>query len=294
MNGFLNLHKPAGLTSHDCVARLRRRLGLKRIGHGGTLDPAATGVLPMAVGRATRLLQFLPAQKAYRATVRFGVRTDTDDLEGAVLLQAAAPHLTLAEVSPHLAAFQGTIQQIPPKYSAIQVDGRRLYDLARAGEPVAVPMRTVEIYGTEILGWGPGDFPELDVAIACGSGTYIRAIARDLGELLGVGGTLAALVRTESGGFNLADSITLEDVTPEGLISPAIALGHLPAVELDSHQAADWGHGRPVIVPASEPMLERSDYVLVSAADEFLGVAQLKMAEGGLRLVPKVVWPPTT
>ncbi|MGB3615898.1 MAG: tRNA pseudouridine(55) synthase TruB [Elainellaceae cyanobacterium] len=287
MNGFLNLYKPAGLTSHDCVSRVRRRLGLKRVGHGGTLDPAATGVLPIAVGRATRLLQFLPEGKAYRATVRFGVQTTTDDLEGEVIASKAAPALTLEAVAQQLSKFQGTIQQIPPKYSAIQVGGRRLYEMARAGEAVDVPVRTVEIYGIEVLGWTPDEFPELTAAIACGSGTYIRAIARDLGELLGVGGTLAALERTKSGGFQLDTTTALDEVTPEALLSPAIALGHLSAVALTAEQAIDWGHGRAVVVP--EPV--ESDYVRVTGADSFLGVAQPSLEEDGVRLRPKVVWP---
>lgn len=274
---------------------MRRRLGLKRVGHGGTLDPAATGVLPIAVGRATRLLQFLPEGKAYRAVVRFGVRTDTDDLEGEVLATTVAPELTLEAVASHLAAFQGTLQQIPPKYSAIQVGGKRLYDLARAGEPVEVPVRQVVVYSTKVLGWTPGDFPELTVAIACGSGTYIRAIARDLGEQLGVGGTLAALERTESGGFNLDGSIALDAVSPEALISPAIALAHLPAVALDAEQAVDWGHGRPVVIEAPLSSAGSSNYVRVLGAEAFLGVAQMaaqdrNIQDGGVRLVPKVVW----
>lgn len=134
MNGFLNLNKPFGLTSHDCVARVRRLLHLKRVGHGGTLDPAAIGVLPIALGRATRLLQYLSHDKAYRATVRFGVRTATDDMAGEVLAADPCPQLTLPEVQKFLPQFLGKIQQIPPSYSAIQVGGKRLYELARAGK----------------------------------------------------------------------------------------------------------------------------------------------------------------
>lgn len=295
MNGFLNLYKPSGLTSHDCVSRVRRRLGLKRVGHGGTLDPAATGVLPIAVGRATRLLQFLPTHKAYRGTVRFGVTTTTDDLAGEVITQQSASHLTLDKIAATLPAFEGRIKQIPPKYSAIQVGGKRLYDLARAGEAVEVPVREVEIFGVEVLGWSPGTFPELQVAIACGSGTYIRAIARDLGALLGVGGTLAALERTASGGFEGDNSISLEAIAPEQLISPAIALAHLPQIVLESAQVADWGHGRPVVLPATAEQKARlssePSYVQVTAEATFLGVAQLCPSEVGLRLRPKVVWP---
>jgi len=272
---------------------VRRRLGLKRVGHGGTLDPAATGVLPIAVGRATRLLRFLPERKAYRATVRFGMRTTTDDLEGEVIATTPAPNLTCDQVTQQLAAFQGKVEQIPPKYSAIQVGGRRLYDMARAGEAVEVPVRTVEIYGVEVLGWTPGEFPELQVAIACGSGTYIRAIARDLGELLAVGGTLAALERTESGGLTIDTTLALDNVTPEALISPAIALAHLPAVALDPGQALDWGHGRAVVMPGEmTPEQKASDHLRVMTEGDFLGIAQPAPQEDGVRLLAQVVWPP--
>lgn len=293
MNGFLNLHKPAGLTSHDCVSRVRRLLNTKRVGHGGTLDPAATGVLPMAVGRATRLLQFLPGDKAYRGTVRFGVTTATDDLQGEVLQRSPCPSLTLDAVTQKLPIFMGSIQQIPPKYSAIQVDGKRLYDLARAGEAVEVPVRTVEVYDITVLGWTPGEFPELRVAIACGSGTYIRAIARDLGAALGVGGTLAVLERNQSGGFSIDHSLALEAVTPAQLIPPAVALDHLPAVGLGPDQAADWGHGRPVLLPAETlPALDgQVAYVQVVAEGDFLGIAQPELQADAVRLMPKVVWP---
>ena len=173
---------------------MRRLLRLKRVGHGGTLDPAATGVLPIALGKATRLLQFLRQDKAYRATIQLGITTTTDDLEGEIIASQATVGLRRDQVLRALQLFEGTIQQVPPSYSAIQVQGKRLYDLARAGEKVEVPARTVEVFKIEILDWRPGDFSELDVAIACGSGTYIRAIARDLGASLQTGGTLAALI----------------------------------------------------------------------------------------------------
>ena len=223
MQGFLNLNKPAGFTSHDCVARVRRLLRFKRVGHAGTLDPAATGVLPIALGKATRLLQFLPSQKAYQARIRFGVTTSTDDLEGETLTIQSVPELQLEDIQRILPQFIGKIEQIPPRYSAIQVQGKRLYDLARKGEVVEVPTRTVEVFQIEILNWFPGEFPELDVAIACGSGTYIRSIARDLGSMVKTGATLASLVRTESSGFDLKNSVdleTLEKQIQEKLLSP--------------------------------------------------------------------------
>ena len=138
MYGFLNLNKSAGLTSHDCVARVRRILRLKRVGHAGTLDPAATGVLPLALGKATRLLQFLPPNKAYHAKIRFGVTTTTDDLEGEILTSQSVPHLQLEQIQEILPQFRGKIEQIPPLYSAIHVQGKRLYELARKGENIEI------------------------------------------------------------------------------------------------------------------------------------------------------------
>ncbi|MBD2071216.1 tRNA pseudouridine(55) synthase TruB [Leptolyngbya sp. FACHB-671] len=252
MDGFLNLNKPAGLTSHDCVAKVRRLLKLKRVGHGGTLDPAATGVLPIALGRATRLLQFLPGGKAYRATVRFGVKTTTDDLEGEILTAVPSPTLTLDQVKQALPQFQGKIQQIPPSYSAIQVQGKRLYELARSGEAVEAPIRTVEVFQMDVLDWRAGDFPELEVAIACGAGTYIRAIARDLGDCLNSGGTLASLTRTASSGFLLTDSLTLDQLSEQIQqdtfcpILPELALEHLPIVNLSAPEGKRWCQGQRI------------------------------------------------
>jgi tRNA pseudouridine55 synthase len=296
VDGFLNLNKPAGLTSHDCVARVRKLLKLKRVGHGGTLDPAATGVLPIALGRATRLLQFLQQGKAYRATVRFGVRTATDDLEGDILAAQSVPWLELDAVKAILPKFQGEIQQIPPSYSAIQVGGKRLYDLARAGEAVQAPVRTVQIYQIDVLDWRSQEFPELDIAIACGSGTYIRAIARDLGEMLNTGATLAALRRTESAGFTLDTSLTLDEFAAQVQdqrfqpIAPAIVLTHLPAVTLPALDAKRWCQGQRFIdqdgVLTGEPGIRR----VLGTGDRFLGIGnQVNTAEGVL-LVPQLVF----
>jgi tRNA pseudouridine55 synthase len=293
MDGFLNLHKPAGMTSHDCVARVRRSLKMKRVGHGGTLDPAATGVLPIALGRATRLLQFLRQDKAYRAIARFGLTTTTDDLEGDILTQTPAAHLTRDQVEALLPKFLGPIQQVPPAYSAIQVGGQRLYDLARAGIEVEVPVRTVEVYSIELLDWRPGNAPEAELAIACGAGTYIRSIARDLGSLLGPGGTLAKLIRTQSHGFDLADSLTLEDLEAQveaGMFVPipaAIALAHLPALTLAQPDALRWGQGQPI---ATEPITPLDAPLRVQdSGNQFLGIGKFRATQGGTCLVPWVV-----
>ncbi len=253
MQGFLNLNKPTDFTSHDCVAKVRRILRLTRVGHGGTLDPAATGVLPIALGKATRLLQYTQQDKSYHATIRLGITTTTDDLEGEVVGTQSVSGLTLETILPVLEQFQGKIQQVPPIYSAIQVQGKRLYDLARAGKEVEVPVREVEVYRIEVLDWRSGDFPELDLAIACGAGTYIRAIARDLGIALNTGGVLASLTRTQSCGFNLADSLTLEEVEAQvqaGIfnpIPPVAALTHLASVSLSAADARRWCQGQRII-----------------------------------------------
>ncbi|NJO81140.1 MAG: tRNA pseudouridine(55) synthase TruB [Cyanobacteria bacterium RM1_2_2] len=299
MQGFLNLNKPAGLTSHDCVARLRRLLKTKRIGHGGTLDPAATGVLPIAVGRATRLLQYLSHEKAYCATIRFGITTTTDDLEGDILTQAAAPQLALDLIQQKLPQFQGTIQQIPPSFSAIQVGGKRLYELARAGEAVEAPVRTVEIHQIEIVNWQPGDFPELTVNIACGTGTYIRSIARDLGAALGTGATLAALSRTASSGFLRQDSLTLETVAAQleaktlTLTPPEMALQHLPHLTLTDLPAKRWQQGQRIDwqeITDPSPSLSPTSYQIQQANGQFLGIGQIIETEVSRALIPKLVW----
>ncbi len=254
MQGFINLNKPAGWTSHDCVAKVRRFLKLKRVGHAGTLDPAALGVLPLAVGKATRLLQFLPTQKAYRAKIRFGMTTTTDDLEGETLTTHKITELKLEQIQAILPRFLGKIEQIPPRYSAIQVEGKRLYDLARQGKVVEVPKRTVEVFNLEVLGWNCGEFPELELAITCGAGTYIRSIARDLGEMLNTGGTLAHLVRTHSSGFDLTNSLTIEALESQikqdtfQLIPASIALKHLEAITLSSDEKAKrWCQGQRIV-----------------------------------------------
>ncbi|WP_017316256.1 tRNA pseudouridine(55) synthase TruB [Mastigocladopsis repens] len=278
MQGFLNLNKPFGWTSHDCVAKTRKLVRLKRVGHAGTLDPAATGVLPVALGKATRLLQYLPGEKAYKATIRLGVRTTTDDLQGDVIASQPCTGLSLEVVKSALQKFEGKIEQIPPLYSAIQVQGKRLYNLARKGEDVEVPARTVEVFKIEILDWREEEFPELDVAIACGVGTYIRAIARDLGVALQTGGTLAALTRTHSSGFDLTNSLTFTDIEAQlqagrfQPIAPDAALQHLPSITLSATSALKWCQGQHVPVTANIVEILR----VYDEDGRFLGIGQLR------------------
>lgn len=284
MFGFLNLNKPAGCTSHDCINELRKRLRLKRIGHGGTLDPMATGVLPIAVGSATRLLPYFSDRKAYIGTVRFGITTTTDDITGDICQEQSASHLTLEAIEEQLPRWIGEIEQYPPAYSAIQVDGQRLYARARAGEVVSVPPRIVTVYRIEVLHWQPSRQPELTLRITCGGGTYIRALARDLGAALGVGGTLAALQRIESGGLRIEESHSLESISPEHLPlrPPQEVLSHLPWLELNEVQLNDWYHGRAVICEGLPPM---GSFVGVTLAATCVGLG----ISGGDRLHPKVV-----
>lgn len=298
INGFINLYKPADWTSHDCVARLRRLLNTKKIGHGGTLDPKATGVLPVAVGKATRLLQYLPDGKAYQAVVRFGVTTTTDDLEGDIVTQQSAAALRLEDIEAALPQFLGEIDQTPPIYSAIQVDGKRLYHLARQGKTVEVPTRRVTIRQLKSQHWQPGEQAELTLDINCGPGTYIRSLARDLGAAMGTGATLANLMRTHSSGFSLADSITLEDIEQAlqtGKWEPVAAgqaVQHLPAIALPPDLAHRWRMGQKL--PISDQMTgEGLDELAAVSKDSpsaplrildadtqvFLGVGEIEIGE---------------
>lgn len=207
IDGIFNIDKPVGITSHDVVARVRRLAGQKRVGHTGTLDPAASGVLPIVLGQATRVAEYLSESgKAYRATVRFGVVTDTYDAEGQVVREASVA-LTREQIAALLPEFLGEQLQRPPLYSALKRDGQRLYTLARAGQDVTIEPRPISIGRLDIVDWTP---PDLTLDIECGKGTYIRSLAFDLGERLGPGAHLAALIRTRSGPFTLATSVTLD------------------------------------------------------------------------------------
>jgi tRNA pseudouridine55 synthase len=299
VDGFINLQKLPDWTSHDCVAKVRRILNMKKVGHGGTLDPAAVGVLPIAIGKATRLLQYLPEGKGYRAIVRFGVQTTTDDLAGEIVYSEAVPNLTIEQIKAVIPEFIGEILQTPPMYSAIQVNGQRLYKLAREGKVVEVPTRTVNIAGIEILNWTPGDFPELEVQIACGGGTYIRSIAHDLGVKLGTQGVLAFLERNASCGFQLSESISLEELERQqqaGIFEPISAdrgLAHLPTVTLeDAELIKFWGQGKRL--PLSQIILtptdsELSGYVKVIGEQQCLGVGEIQQIEGEHLLVSQTV-----
>ncbi len=212
-DGIIVVAKEPGPTSHDIVALVRRLSGVKRVGHGGTLDPFAAGVLPVFVGQATRLVEYhMTDAKAYRAVVAFGARSTTDDLDGELVPTGVAP--TRAQVEAALTRFRGTIEQVPPDYSAVRVAGRKAYELARHGEKPALRPRRVTIHLIELLAWDDADpaRPVAAVEVACSAGTYVRAIARDLGDQLGSGAYLAALTRTASGPFTIDAAHSLDEV----------------------------------------------------------------------------------
>ncbi|WP_239157383.1 tRNA pseudouridine(55) synthase TruB [Actinocatenispora thailandica] len=238
------------MTSHDVVARLRRLAGTRRVGHAGTLDPMATGVLVLAIGRATRLLTYLTgADKEYHATIRLGASTVTDDAEGEPTGGADASAVTEAQVRAGLAAQTGAIQQVPSAVSAIKINGQRAYKRVRAGDEVSLPPRPVTVHRLEVdaLRREPGGLLDVDVRVACSSGTYVRAIARDLGAGLGVGGHLTALRRTRVADFTLAEAVPLAallDGADPVPLSLADAAGRiLPGRTVDAEAARVLGHG---------------------------------------------------
>jgi tRNA pseudouridine55 synthase len=254
--GLVVVDKPAGLTSHDVVAQVRRLAGSRKVGHAGTLDPMATGVLVLGVNRATRLLgHLLVTDKVYDATLRLGSSTTTDDAEGEVIATVATGEVTEDQILNELSAFVGGIDQVPSAVSAIKVDGRRAYERVRAGEQVELASRRVRIDSIEVHRIRLGtDQVDVDVSVRCSSGTYIRAIARDLGELLGTGGHLAALRRTAVGPFGLAEARRLEDLDKAPALIPIAqaARAGFASYDLDEQSAGAVRFGRKLTVDLRE------------------------------------------
>ena len=250
--GLLIIDKPAGLTSHQVVGRVRRVFGTRKVGHAGTLDPMATGVLIVGLNRATRLLGHLALHdKSYLATIRLGQRTETDDAEGEVVAQSDASGITAAQIEAAIAGLRGEIMQVPSQVSAIKVAGQRAYARVRAGEQVELAARPVTVSRFEVLAARAHDgFRDLDVVVDCSTGTYVRALARDLGEILGVGGHLTGLRRTRIGGYQLDRAVELDALEAETeLLSMADAARlSFPVLQVDAEQARDVGFGRSIEV----------------------------------------------
>ncbi len=247
MSSILLVDKPGGMTSHDVVARARRALGTRKIGHAGTLDPMATGLLILGVDGATRLLTFIVGlDKTYEATIRLGVSTDSDDADGEVTATTDAAHLTPEAIAQAIARLTGVISQVPSTVSAIKVGGRRAYDLARAGEEVELKAREVTVSRFDVRAERrEGGVVDLDVVVDCSSGTYIRALARDLGAALGVGGHLTALRRTRIGSFDVADAAPADAIADAVQLSPAAtAAAVLGRLDVSADEARDLRHGK--------------------------------------------------
>lgn len=245
--GFLNIDKPLGLTSHDVVARIRRKTGLKRVGHAGTLDPLARGVLIVCLGGATRLSEYVMAStKHYRAVIQLGAVTSTYDAEGEIIRQTDPSSVSRDQVAACLSSFIGTIEQVPPMYSAVKRGGQKLYELARRGVTLELEARSIRIDALELTDW---DSPRFTLDVVCSAGTYIRSLAYDIGEVLGVGAYLAGLTRTASGAFNLADAVTLDSfldssVWDSHVIDPVRALSDWPTVQLQTADCVALQQGR--------------------------------------------------
>jgi tRNA pseudouridine55 synthase len=275
-HGYVVIDKPAGWTSHDVVSRVRRIVGEKRVGHAGTLDPAAVGVLPVAVGNATRTIEYLAAaDKTYIADITFGVVTDSADIEGTVMATTDASHLTREDVESVAGLFVGEQLQIPPMHSAIKIDGTPLYQLARQGERVDIPAREISITRLDVLKW---NLPTLRIELDCSKGTYVRSLARDIGEKVGTGAYLSKLVRTRVGRFQLRDALSLEELETSlqgrgwnsTALHPDVAMLDCPAIVLTDPERIDWFQGRQVPAYGATGVVRVYD-----ATGNWLGIGRL-------------------
>ncbi|HOM82434.1 MAG TPA: tRNA pseudouridine(55) synthase TruB [Armatimonadota bacterium] len=299
MDGILILHKPVGPTSHDMVSRVRRLLHTRRVGHAGTLDPPAEGVLVLFIGRATRLIEYTAdADKEYVAECCFGAATDTLDASGTVTATADASGLTREAVEEVLPRFRGAIQQIPPMYSAIHHQGQRLYELARRGKEVERPPRDVVIHQLELLSFEPGTTARARLRVVCSKGTYIRALCADLGEALGIPAHMCALTRTRVGPFRIEDAVSLEELAeaasgPQGLAGlfqtgllrpPDAAVAHLPCEQVKGDALVRVRHGNaiPVRTPAEEDRPVRIE----NNEGELVGIGHYERVADEWRLQP--------
>lgn len=257
LEGILNIDKPQGITSHDVVNRLRRLSGIRRVGHAGTLDPLATGVLLLCIGRATRLAEYLVGQpKNYDATVRLGQVTDSFDAEGTIISEHAV-NVSRSDILAAMIPLRGRIQQRAPVYSAIKLQGQPLYKLAREGKKVEAPVREVLIHDLELLAW---ETPDVQIRVACSSGTYIRSLAHDLGQNLGCGGHITALRRTAIGDFQVSQAVSLDDLNElnwtEYLQPSDTAVQHLPRLDLSDDDARRLQLGQRIHRQETHPVID--------------------------------------
>ncbi|MDA8415408.1 MAG: tRNA pseudouridine(55) synthase TruB [Desulfobacteraceae bacterium] len=301
INGFVVIDKPAGITSHDVVSRVRRILGTRKVGHTGTLDPFATGVLPIAVNDGTKAIPFLDeGVKCYEAVMQLGVATDTLDMTGVVLRTADWQTVTREEIESVLKQFTGHLRQIPPMYSAIKQGGQPLYKLARRGQVVDRPAREIDVRSLELLSFSP---PLVSFRVVCSRGTYVRTLADDMGTILGCGGSLKELRRIASGPFDISAAVTLEGLagaaqlgTLEYLtVTPLAALSHLQEIPLSDGGLALVRHGRSPTWPATEISLstacEEGTLVRLTHGGNLIAVAECRSCGAELpRIILKRVF----
>ena len=289
MFGFLNLNKPAGKTSREVVNQIQRLVRPVKVGHGGTLDPLATGVLVVALGPATRLIEYVQAQpKTYQAVFRLGQASNTEDLEGELTVLVDPPQPTRVQIEEVLPRFEGCIKQVPPAYSAIKIDGKRAYKLARGGKDIELSARTITVYALKL---GAYTYPDLELEIHCGGGTYVRSLGRDIARELGTEAVMVSLVRTAIGGFELTKAIDAETLTSETLdptiLPPRLALADHPTFELNESQLRQLQNGRPVQLP-DHPTTSEAPHILAFDHQQRLQ-AVLRPTEQGWR-VAKSFW----
>ena len=290
--GVLPLDKPAGITSFDAIRQVRRILGERRMGHAGTLDPTATGLLPICVGRSTRFVDYFHAQpKTYHCVVRLGERSDTSDTEGVVTPGADATGLDADRVRAELERFVGDIDQIPPMHSAVRHEGRHLYELARAGEEVTREPRRVTIHSAELVDFRPGVVAEAEIVVVSGKGAYMRVLASDLGEALGTGALLGWLSRTSYGTLLLGSSISPEQLAAmddpwSAVLPPEIAVAHLPQVSLGPAQVQQVRRGQSVWLPRAVLPDVTGECRIHDPTGELVGIGELN---GGLLRPTKVL-----
>lgn len=290
IDGVLVLDKPAGMTSHDVVQAVRRILGQRRVGHTGTLDPDATGVLVVCLGRATKLVQYLQAgEKTYAATMVLGRETSSQDAAGTVVAEVDAGHLGASDLQAVLPRFRGEIEQVPPMVSAVRVDGERLHEKARRGETVERAARRVTVHRLELADFRPELHPEASLVVTCSAGTYVRTLAHDIGAALGVGGSLTALRRTVNGPFTVDDAVGLDELRSAAetghvdqlLLSPREAVRGLPAVEVsDPDQLLALTHGKPA------PARGQEGVYVIGSGPRLVGIYR----DAGGRCRPELVW----
>ena len=298
-NGFLILNKSKNCTSHDCVKKIRKILNIKKVGHTGTLDPQVTGVLPLALGSATRFIQYLPQEKSYIGIIQLGIKTKTDDIHGEIIEQKDVPKLTFDDLDNSLNSFRGTFQQIPPKVSSVHINGERAYKKSWRKENFTLPSKEVRVESLILKDWDLSN-SQLRIEINCSSGTYIRSIARDLGNLLKSGGCLYDLRRIKASGFSEVKSIDLEHLINkrnhiDKLIIPiSEALDHMPKIYLSNElDILFWRTGRKIEIKSKNLIkkyshFEKQNFLVFDNEYQLLGIGNYVHKDFDL-LLPKLV-----